>query len=137
MENVIKKIRVANDGTLQFLDSTNKWNPISGSKVKVFTGYVTQTSANTPTVVVLEDTIGNLLWKYEAVGTYSITKQGAFLATKTVPNKAEAYTDADGNLMTLERTDDNRLTLKTYAAADTTVLADGVLTNQYIHFEIF
>ena len=39
--------------------------------------------------------------------------------------------------MTLERTDDNRLTLKTYSAADTTVLADGVLTNQYIHFEIF
>ena len=137
METVIKKIRVANDGSLQFLDTQNKWNSISGSKVKVFTGYVTQTSVNTPTVVTLEDTIGNLIWKYEAVGTYSINKQGAFLANKTVPGKAEAYIDADGNLMTLERTDDNRLTLKTYAAADTTVLADGVLSNQYIHFEIF
>ena len=49
----------------------------------------------------------------------------------------DAYIDADGNKMVMEWTDMSTLTLKTYAAADTETLADGVLVNQYVNIETY
>jgi hypothetical protein len=105
---------------------------------KVYTAFITQTGTNAPTeVTVLKDTIGTPVWAYSAVGTYTLTKEGAFVTNKTVPNKAEVYTDVDGNLMSLERTSADVMTLKTYAAADTETLANGVITGQFINIEVY
>lgn len=106
---------------------------------KEYTAYISQTSTNAPTVdVALLNTLGGGVWSYSAVGTYLFTLAGAFsTANKTVPNLVTPFMDAAGNLITLERTSANVLTLKTYAAVDTTVLANGVITGQYIHFEVY
>lgn len=103
-----------------------------------YTAYISQTGTNAPTEdIKLKDDIAVPVWSYSAVGTYLLTKASAFTSTKTVPNKAEPFYDVDGNLMTLERTSANVMTLKTYAAADTTVLANGVITAQYINIDIY
>ena len=98
---------------------------------------LTQTGTTTPTPNVLEDDLATPVWSYSSVGTYLLTKAGAFTVNKTLPATIVGYNDVIGNLITLERTSADVMTLKTYAAADTTILANGVLTNQFINIEIY
>jgi len=106
--------------------------------VNQYTGYFSQVGTNAPTVVsMLKDTLNSPVWSYSAVGVFLLTKIGAFVTTKTVPDKIEVYTDNDGNKYTLERTSSDIMTLKTYAAIDTEVLANDVLLNQFINIEVF
>lgn len=104
---------------------------------KVYTAFITQTGTDAPVATVLKDDLNSPVWEYSAVGTYTLTKIGAFTLNKTVPTKIDVYTDDDGNYITLERTNVNVMTLKTYAAADTTTLADGVLNGQYVNIEVY
>jgi hypothetical protein len=134
--------------------TTDKLNAIEGSnnpsstnvfatvddipaKRKYYTGFITQTGTNAPTITILDDDISSPVWSYSAVGTFLLTKTGAFTVNKTVPSKIDAGYDASGNLFTLERTSADVMTLKTYAAADTSTLANGVLVNQFINIEIY
>jgi hypothetical protein len=113
------------------------WNAKEDNLFNQYTVFISQTGTNAPTVTsLLKDDLSTPVWAYSAVGTYTLTKAGAFIEDKTLPLK-DVYTDIDGNYMTLERTDENTMTLKTYAAADTTVLANDVLTNQYLNIEIY
>jgi len=98
---------------------------------------LSQTGTNAPVATVLQDDIATPVWSYSAVGTFLLTKTGAFTVDKTLPSNIVGYTDPAGNLFTLERTSANVMTLKTYAAADTTVLANGVLSGQEIYIEIY
>lgn len=104
---------------------------------KVYTAYITQTSDNAPVATILKNELSTVTWNYISTGIYTLTKTGAFIADKTVPDKTEVYIDIDGNKLTLERTDVNTMTLKTYAAADTDTLADDVLSGQYVNIEIY
>lgn len=100
-----------------------------------YTAYLTQTSTNAPVATKLEETISGLVWARTGVGTYTLTKVGAFTTGKTVPLK-DYYTDKDGNSFELTRTSTDVMTLKTYQASDGE-LADGVLTDQYFHIEVY
>lgn len=104
-----------------------------------YIAYLSQTGTNAPTEdIVLKDNFSVPVWSYSAVGIFLLTKAGAFAtANKCVPNKITPFTDAVGNYMTLERTSADVMTLKTYAAADTTVLANGVLSGQYLNIEVY
>lgn len=104
---------------------------------KYYTAFLTQTGTNAPTATVLKDDFAVPVWAYSAVGIYTLTKVGAFTTNKTVPTKIEVYVDNDGNKFTLERTSADVMTLKTYAAVDTTVLANGVLVNQLVNIEVY
>ena len=104
----------------------------------VYTAFISQASTNAPTEdIKLHDDLSTPVWSYSAVGTYLLTKASAFTSTKTVPNAVVAYYDNAGNKITLERTSANVMTLKTYAAADTAVLANGVITGQLINIEVY
>ena len=98
-------------------------------------GFLTQTSTNAPVLTAIKDTIAGT-WARTAIGTYTLTKTGAFTANKTVPLD-DIYVDQTGNLFKINRTSADVITLLTYAAADTTVLADGVLSNRFINIEIY
>jgi len=104
---------------------------------KRYTGLVSQTGILAPTVSVLNSDIGVGVWARTAVGTYTLTKVGAFPLGKTIPNQAEQYTDIVGNLFTVTHTSADVMTLTSYAVANTTVLADGVLSDRYINIEIY
>ena len=103
---------------------------------RYYRALLTQTGTSDPVAKDLDNTIGRIVWKRTGVGTYTATKDLSFRQYKTVPVR-DAYIDADGNKMVMEWTDMSTLTLKTYAAADTETLADGVLVNQYVNIETY
>ena len=103
---------------------------------KEYTALLTQTDENAPVATVLKDSIKGLVWARTATGTYTLTKEGAFVDDKTIPIE-DNYVDADYNVYKLERTSADVMTLTTYLAVDTETPADGVLNNRYIHIEIY
>lgn len=107
-----------------------------GAANKYYSVFISQTGTADPTVKDIDNTVGRVVWARTSAGTYTATRSGAFKLDKTVP-KIDAYYDIAGNYMTLERTSIDVMTLKTYAAADTSVLADSVLSDQYLHIEIY
>lgn len=106
-------------------------------KAKMYSALLTQNGTAAPVATVLEDTVTGLVWARTGVGTYTLTKAGAFTVGKAIPVKAEQYYDKDGNRFVLTPTSVNVYTLETYAAADDQTLADSVLSNQYLHLEIY
>lgn len=121
-----------------YLNLDNLVREIVPSLFNQYTGYFSQVGTNAPIAnSILKDSIGSPVWSYSAVGIFLLTKTGAFVANKTVPDKIEIYIDNDGNKLTIERTNVNVMTLKTYAAVDTTILANSVLTNQFINIEVY
>lgn len=51
---------------------------------KVYTALMSQSGTSAPTVSILENTIGNIVWTYNAVGVYDGTLMGTFLSGKVV-----------------------------------------------------
>jgi hypothetical protein len=98
-------------------------------------GFLTQTGSDNPVFTSIVDTIQGA-WARTTVGTYVLTKTGIFIENKTIPND-DVYIDQVGNLFKINRTDENTMTLLTYAAADTATLADGVLSNRFINIEVY
>lgn len=135
----VKKIRFsqvlsAEEFTVVAYTPTAATDPTT--RKKQYTAYWTQTGTNAPVAVEQEDDIEPVLARSSA-GVYTATKAGAFVEGKTVPI-SESYIDAEtGNKMKMVRTSADVMTITTYLAADLETPADGVLTNQYVHFEIF
>lgn len=50
---------------------------------KVYTALLTQSGINAPTVIVLENTIGDIVWNYSTTGEYTGTLVNAFTEDKT------------------------------------------------------
>ena len=55
-------------------------------KYKVYTALLSQSGTDAPIATVLENTIGDIVWNYETVGTYKATLVGSFLNSKTYVN---------------------------------------------------
>lgn len=120
----------------EFLEVAHNANgTIKNAPVLVCKGFLNQTGTNAPVLTAIVNTLVGV-WARTAIGTYTLTKAGAFIANKTVPID-DIYTDQAGNLFKINRTSTDVLTLLTYAAADTTSLADGVLTDRFINIEVY
>jgi hypothetical protein len=114
---------------------TELWNWFL-SKPKIYYGLLSQTGTGHPTVSLFQNDVNAPGWVRTIAGTYTLTKTGAFPALKAMPVKAEVYLDSDGNKFVLTWVNANQYKLETYAAANTDVLADGVLVNRAIYIEI-
>lgn len=101
----------------------------------ICTGFLTQSGTSNPVFTPIKDTLAGT-WARTAIGTYRLTKTGAFTENKTIPVD-DVYTDQTGNLYKINRTSIDVITLLTYASTDTTTLADSVLSNRFINIEIF
>lgn len=53
-------------------------NPSIGRIYKVYSATISQVGINPPTVTILENDIGNIVWEYLAAGNYTGTLVGAF-----------------------------------------------------------
>ena len=106
---------------------------------RTYVAYISQSGYGAPTEdIILQDDFSSLTWSYSDVGIYTVTKGGAFsIANKCIPNKITSFIDAVGNLITLERTSANSLTLKTYAASDISILSNNVLSGQIIEITVY
>ncbi len=105
------------------------------STTSIALGYLPQSGFSAPVFTAITDTIAGT-WARTSTGIYTLTKPGTFLASKTIP-LASVYYDDTGNKYTLERTSDDVMTLKTYAAADISTLSDNVLSNFSIKVEVY
>jgi len=120
----------------EFLEvSHNTDGTIKNVPALVCKGFLNQTGTNNPILTAITDTLAGT-WARTGVGTYTLTKVGAFTANKTVPID-DIYTDQAGNLFKINRTSVDVITLLTYAVANTTVLADGVLVDRFINIEVY
>lgn len=50
---------------------------------KVYTALLSQSNTDAPTAIVLENTIGDIVWSYDGAGSYIATLAGAFTTDKT------------------------------------------------------
>lgn len=61
-------------------------NSNSSSQPKVYRALLSQSGTNAPTAIVLENTIGNIVWSYISQGSYYGTLANAFPIAKTFPD---------------------------------------------------
>lgn len=127
-------------GYANITEFSNWWNTLLTNNdvpYSFYTAFVTQTGVAAPSASVLSNTVGAITIGRTSAGVYTFTSAGKFTENKTVP-VSEIYDDPiTGNRMKLEWTNVNTITLTTYLSENLEVPADGVLSNQYIHFEIF
>jgi hypothetical protein len=119
-----------------FLEVSHNANgTIKNSPLLICKGFLSQTGTSDPVFTSIINTLDGV-WARTAVGTYTLTKTGAFVQNKTIPEE-DIYTDQNGNLFKINRTNENIMTLLTYASSDTTTLADSVLSGRFINIEIY
>lgn len=58
--------------------------PADSRPYKVYTALMTQSGTDAPVPIILENTLGDIVWTYDAAGTYTGTLLGAFTDSKTV-----------------------------------------------------
>ncbi|MHC0441003.1 beta strand repeat-containing protein [Flavobacterium sp. 3-210] len=91
--NNIKRFAVTNAGIVE----ANGFSKIGGvytdflmadgstkTGFKAYAGYITQSSTSAPTMTVMENTIGSIVWTRTGAGVYEGTLSGAFTANKTM-----------------------------------------------------
>lgn len=57
--------------------------PAATPAYKVYTALLTQIDTNAPIAIVLENTIGDIIWTYDDIGSYKGTLASAFTTNKT------------------------------------------------------
>lgn len=88
-------ILTANPTTGELGKITNNDYVRGGLGYKIYTALFYQTGANVPVPIVLQNTIGNIVWSRQAAGHYEATLIGAFPFDKTIfPPFASAASDA-------------------------------------------
>jgi len=107
------------------------------SNSKTYRILITQTSTNNPVVNILQDTITNVVVTRSTVGTSLFTKVGGFPMLKSAPKKVITYFDTADNKLVLTHVSNDQYKLETYAASNTSVLADGVLIDQEIELNTY
>lgn len=104
---------------------------------KVYHVFLTQAGTAAPTAAVLKDTVEDVVISRSAVGTSLFTKIDGFPMDKSTPKKTVETYDIDGNRLVVTHVSKDVYKLETYAAADTTTLADDVLVDQEFKLVIF
>jgi hypothetical protein len=84
---------------------------------KKYVALLSQSGTNAPTAIILENTIGDIIFNYIAVGVYEAVLVGQFLANKTwVIGGSADISAGTGDFATLDikRFDDDTITLTTF-----------------------
>lgn len=118
-------------------DSTPQWvnNTSSESGYKSYVALMSQTGTAAPTVIELENSLGNIVWTRNGVGVYEGTLSGAFLLEKTFIITAVSGEDCDvlngggGNPYNVYRSGDNYISI--------TSGSDGVLNYSPIEIRVY
>jgi hypothetical protein len=100
------------------------------SSYQIYTALISQTSNTAPTVIVLENTIGNIVWTFDSNGEYLGTLPGVFSAGKTY------FSALPSQITQLKfvRINDNIINLGTALAGTKT---NGLLNNTPIEIRIY
>lgn len=126
------KINMSFNGNVEKLNKI--WEDTSTSTL--FVGLISQNDADTPTINILKNTIGETIVAKTGVGVFTITPpENTLIVGKTVPVSEPPLYDADNNKIVLTLVEGSHYLLETFDSNDTPT--DGILDNQYISFEVY
>ncbi len=100
---------------------------------KVYTALITQTGTDDPTVVILENTIGNIVWTRSNPGAYQGYLIGAFTADKTYLT-AGPFPYLFNTSVTFQRGNDDVINLLNQT---NNIQTDGILANTPIEIRVY
>ena len=101
---------------------------------KVYAALITQSGTSAPTVTVLENTIGTIVWTRTAAGNYSGTLTGAFTASKTFSQLTLSLTDPQAIGYT-KRNSGDVVVVRTYDSS--TVGKDSTLVDASLEIRVY
>lgn len=102
---------------------------------RVYTGLISQTGTNNPTVVIIENTLGNIVWTRNNNGIYQGYLSGQFLAAKTFLLTSSDYAiNPTNQARQFFRSSDDYVSISTQING---VIADGLLDNTPIEIRIY
>jgi hypothetical protein len=104
---------------------------------KSYVALISQSLTAAPTVTILENTLGDIVWTRFTVGGYYGTLTGVFLANKTFIVGGSADINAGGGdfaTLDIRRNDNDKLILYTY---DNFTVADSLLVNTSIEIRVY
>jgi len=108
-------------------------SPVASLGYKVYKALISQSSTNAPTVTVLQNTIGDIVWTRDGVGVYLGTLANAFTANKTfLPQPSQNNSNKS---IVLFRTGVNVIEIDTFDITNT--LADSLLNENSICIEVY
>ncbi|KUJ60886.1 hypothetical protein AR687_15890 [Flavobacteriaceae bacterium CRH] len=119
------------------LDATSNSGEKNGhSSYNVYTALLTQSGTNAPVAIVLENTLGGeIVWSYDAAGTYSGKLAGAFTDLKT----ATYITPANVGALTLHYVNRTSVDAVTISTKISTLSAgrDNLLSNTTLEIRVY
>lgn len=102
---------------------------------RVYTGLISQTGTSDPTVVIMENTIGNIVWARTTNGSYQGYLPGEFLAAKTFLLTSGDYSiNPTNQARQFFRNNDDYISILTQING---IVADGLLENTPIEVRIY
>lgn len=106
---------------------------------KIYRALLTQVGTAAPTAVVLENTVGTIIWTRVANGSYRGTLSGVFLAGKVFSTGSVLNTTIDSSrlILSIDRETDNSILLTGYDVSNLSSNLDGLLENASIEILIF
>jgi hypothetical protein len=95
-------------GSITFPDNTVQTTAYA-PKYKVYSALITQSGTASPTAIIFENTIGDIVWSYSSVGNYIATLTGAFPIDQVLLFLNNTRTNC---ISSLRRSNDNSLELE-------------------------
>lgn len=113
---------------------TKKVNSEYLKPYKVYSALISQSGTSAPTVTILENTIGSIVWTRTGTGEYLATLTGAFTASKTFVSLTLGYLSTIAIGYSIRQNDDN-VKLLTYDTTNAGV--DAKLTNASFEIRVY
>lgn len=109
---------------------TPEWvnNTTSESGYKSYVALISQTGTAAPTVVILENSLGDIVWTRTSAGQYVGTLTGAFISTKTFVRINTSINT--GTIVTTSRLGDNQI-------AVTSATTDAILSSNPFEIRVY
>ena len=116
-------------------DITGEVEKIPIQSYKVYTALISQSGIADPTITILENTIGSIVWTRTTTGAYKGTLLGTFTTSKTIAFiSGSQLIYSDPTFYDIRRFDDNSVILSTYKSGINT---DTMLSNTSIEIRVY
>ncbi len=118
----------------EIIDYLNGNGTSGGGSYKVYSAVISQTDTNAPVATVLENTLGNIIFSYEGVGSYKGTLTGAFTTNKTLflsSNRDIA------SYMSIGISDENSFIFESVLLSDPTTPSNDVISSNGIEIRVY
>ena len=119
------------EGSASFLDIHNFVSPY-----KIYTALISQSDFNDPIVIILENTIGDINWSFDANGSYFGTLTGAFTEYKSFSIITTNTNSSDAVVFSTQFISVDTICINTYNIT-TSSYQNGLLLNTPIEIRVY